>query len=1719
MKKIKYAILALAAIVMGACAREEFQPNETLNLSRCLQPMNLNARVSAAFGDLVTFSWDVTKDAQMYVLTVLDSEGNPYMVEEISPSSVPCARTLEADKTYTFTVQAKAENKGDSKVAEYGKNFKTFAVKANLYMKVSERTTSSVSFTWSKDVADFRQVDRIDVYLPGSDEIIASHALTEGEIAAAAATVDGLDAAKEYVFALMYLSASRGKVDAWTTPSTEGFTEIASSDALINALKTSGAKILLKMEGSPYVIDAQDVTGGFSIIGEESADGTKPVVQGEFHIADAWAGGDFYFEGVELSGAPTATAPSGFGFAIQNKNGGTVKGKQIGNITYKNCVISNFTKGLMYEWGNNMVIGDITYESTDIHDINPDGTVGGDVFDIRQATDIKSLSFVNCTIWQGMRTFVRFDAGTLGSLVFENNTLCNLNFVDNANNAGVFGLQITPGSFSFKNNLFLYMTGKAVLAGANAKYIPASDMGVSASNNWFYSLPLADDGTVSYFTANFTQANAAGTILADDPCYNAPGGMFNLNPDSEIADKKVGAPKWWTPYVEEPEDLTLDKVEGNHTWNLANAKYFSGTIKKQMVRDLLFLNASESNSIVVDGGMLNFQNAAVTNRQGVPTVGYLAFKVDAPGSLIVKAQDPSSKGNHFVIGTGPVDGSTIALKGGVSATADMANAQKIVISSITEECLVYVFPSGPVSLEKLAWSTDVTAVNTALPTPVAKADPASITSGEAVDITVSWEPVENAGSYSVVFNGKTSTVNEGTEFVIGGTTTGMLDAGSYKVEVYANPTKDDIYNTESAAGVAAFAVLPAGGGEETELVVKTVDELLAAIAAGKDAVTLAPGEYDLAGALTVTAPLALKGQDGAVVKGGFKLSGAEAGSFSAENITFDANGLDIFMNLDNAEGVVAESVIVKNSVISGYTKSVIYASNTADKFYVNDIAFSGVTVTGQGTGQGVFDLRNGNYQSFTLEESTVTGGRDFLRIDAPCSIYSVIVKNNTLNNLNAPKNAGGVFCVRATPSVYTVEYNIIANLPETISGRAAAAKPKMRKNVWYNIGEAFYTGCIDAALAVEGNGVVLSADPFKDAASEDYTLTNAVVMSLGAGASKWNPAISTVTDSNTITVNTADEFTAAVEAGKTDIRFAAGEFDLSAAAITLTAGMHLSGEMGASVKVGQLNLAEGELGSILIENLDIESNGADNFLNVAGASIARNITVKNVNLTNVKKSVFYGNADGSQIDALVLDNVMMSGLGGGQGTIDIRKGAYGVVAVKGCTIVGGRDFIRADAGKVTGAVNIENNTFDGVTLNNGNGVLYVRSTPSTYTFKNNLFLNENGENNLLSKATGVTVPDQVASNFFYNCTSEKFFTGVITQEIATANGGVILANDPVMSAENNDYTLVDALCLASNVGAPRWNQSGGFISSEITVSSVSELANAIDAGKTGITLKAGTYDLREIAESGVINLINSASLVGIGNVEIIGGFKLGLGMEFFGVENIRFNGAEKAMGNTFEIAEATQLYEFKVKNCDIYGYNKSLFYGNGADSQVSGFYFEGNLVHDFGTGQGVIDIRKGAYGIVSVKNSSFYNGGRDTFRIDKEIASSVAIINNTFAATALAAGNGMLWIRSLAADPSKYTVRKNLFLNITDEGNKSLLAKSGATVPVMDGNWFFNVAEGFFGGAISQEVATAGGGVLTEDPCVNSAEFGFKLVNEDLRKADVGDPRWNSSSPNYRRKK
>lgn len=1719
-------VLAAAALTvsLSGCLEDSFKEVDELNLTRCLQPTELNAKVSSLTGVTTTFSWNVSKDAEQYNLVVYsDKELTKEVLNEtIEASQVPYVVALEADASYYFSVQALSSRKEASKWATWkndsGENraVKTFAVKDNLYLEVSAREAASVSLSWSKDVADFKDVDRVVYGLPGADEDkLSSYTLTAADIENASASISGLTASTEYVFTLYYLSASRGQVNAWTMPDMSGLTEVNTSAALEQAIK-DGANIKLAMSGSPYTINEADlgkgvdVAKGFKIYGEQDPDGTLPVINGCFSIVDSYDGGDIWFEGVELNGRN-----GDGGFTFQHKEGSTTDGVKVGNVTYNNCVIAGYSKGIFYEWGKTLDIASMNYENCDIHMVNGDGSGGGDGFDCRNATKVGKLNFINNTIYQSFRTFLRFDANpVIGDIRFENNTVMNLCFADNTNNGGLIAFQCVPASFSLKNNLFLHMGEKATLVSANTKYKPLGDLSLSASNNWFHNVPE------TFFNTNASLASAAGTMLEEDPCYNAKGGSFNLNPDSEIADKKVGASKWWTPFVEKPEDLTLNCIKGNHTWDLSNAKYFVGTMKKQMVRDEIMIVASENNPISAEDGVLTFANATVCTRKGLPTDGYLVFKVDQPGSVIVK---PAAGGTaHVVVATSAVESPvSVTVKGGASELVDMGTAQKILVKDITEETLVYVYASGNIGISGLAWSTDVSPVNTALPAPAPKANPSSFTAGEATDVVISWDPVPNAGSYSAVFNGKTFPVAEGeTSYTVEGKTTGMLDAGSYSVQIYANPDKNDIYNTMSEAGVASFAVLPAGGSSESsELVVKTYDELLAAIAAGKSEITLASGEYEMTEPLTVSAPLALKGQDGANVKGAFILSG-EVGSFRLDKLSFTDSGAGVFITLADA-GVTASEIVVENTSLDGYSKSVIYGNY--DNANVDKVVFRNIETRNWGTGQGVFDFRKGTYGEIDIIGSTLVGGRDLIRLDAACVTGVVKIVNNTIDGVTLG-NGNGVLYVRAEVADYTVAGNLFLNEvkegAKTILSKATGVKvPSMRNNFYYNVDEEnFFSGLITREIAIANNGTVLTSNPVRDAANYDYTLVSGLAISNRVGAPKWNPSYVDC-DETSFTVKSSEEFLAALEAGKTEITLAAegSPYTFETLAFEAVKGLHLIGEVkdGKNPEFhGFFNMSGAEdLGEVIFENIKFVGGGEQGVvLTISGTPTARAIMMKNCEVDGFTKSVIYGNG-AATVQSLVFRNVTVTNMGTGQGVFDIRSGAYTNVTIEQSTITGGRDLIRADAGTITGAFNFVNNTVCGSNLGvNGNAIMYVRATPEAYKFSNNLFLNEvaEGKKVLLAKATGVTVPTVAKNNFFYNVDETNFFANLFTKEVA---GAVVLSYDPCRNSTAGDYTLTDALCLSSNVGAARWNANAGRVTTEFTAANVDELLTAIEAGKTSITLKYGTYDLtavegNEAVVGGILSIAAPLTLkgekkAGLGP-EVIGSIKFNTGMTEFVAQGIRFNGNSLALGNLFEVASALETSKILVRDCEIYGFNKSLIYGN-AEGTIGTCTFSRLLVHDMGTGQGMFDLRQKVYGSLIIENSTIYNGGRDFVRCDKGVGESITIRNNTLASTGIGAANGLLWIRSAVGE--KYVVENNLFLN---ETGATMLAKAGAAEPIFRNNWFFNVAaDKFWTGQFTQEAATAnGGGVLEADPCVNSEAFNFKLTNASLAAAGVGDPRW-----------
>ncbi len=1731
-KRILAAVVAILALGFATGCNDAFDEITDLSLERCLQPLNLSAKVSN--GQTVTFDWDVTKDAEVFILEVFDNEEMNSLVfsEEVAPSQVPVTKYLDVDKTYWFRVMARNGKKDDSKWAVYEKSVKTFAVKSNLFMEVSGREASSVSLTWTADP----EVDRIEYAVAGSDEY-AIYTLSPEDIEAGSATVTGLNPSTEYDMILYFSSANRGQVDVWTMPDPQGLTRVSTDAALAQAI-TDGANILLTMEGSPYSIGADIATGfdtpkAFKIYGEGTVDGSKPVIYGSVSLPDGFEGGDLYFEGVEFNGKENTC-----GFLIQHKNGATADGLQVNSIIFRNCVITGYSKGLFYEWGKTVKVGEFTFDSCDIHAVNADGSGGGDGFDLRNPSEIASLNFLNNTIYTGFRTFIRIDSTpVIGDVKFENNTVMNLCFVDNANNGGIFGFQTVPTSFSLKNNLFMNMVEKATLTNANTKYIGGDKLNMAAESNYFYNV------AETFFTANFTLAMAAGAMLDSDPCFNAKGGIFNILAASPIAGKKVGAPKWWSEYVEAPEDLTMTTIEGSHTWDFSNAVHFSSDFTKSKVRDQLLFGVT-ANKILLDGSELSFTAPAVTTRKGVPTDGYLAFQVDRPGSVVLRPTDANNLGNHLVVGVGPVSGGSITIKGGAAAMGDMEGTQKILVKDVTEEALVYIFPSGPVNLAQLAWSTDTSAVNTALPAPAPEANPSTVTAGEPEDVTVTWDPVENAASYSVVFSGKTYAVEEGESYTIESSVVGMLDPGVYKVEVYANPGRNDIYNTMSEAGTACFAVQPAGGEAPAEgLVVSSVEELLNAIDAGKDAITLKYSDtpYEI-GQLTLTTPLSLSGQTEngkkTPVVASFTLSGdikgEGHGSVIFNNLDITNDGTLSVVIEDKTNAPTVDTVAVINCDIHG-TKA-LYDNSGKAKSDAQVLIFRGNLVENCSNGADFIDLRNGAHHTVSIVNNTFANScRTFIRTDAAHELNYLTVRNNTFYKVatnSSSKDNNGIFHVRSTGGAGLHEYKVFSNIFYSILidevPSNAAGFPKFRSkagldpvtvvnNYFYNCEDredkaaySFWTYFTKEA-ATAGNGAILPADPFKDAANGDYTLTNGVVMNANAGDPRWNPMRGSVPASD-ITVKTVDELLTAISAGKSTITLAAGTYDLTAVdasvtevangKITLVKSLNLIGEPGSEFIGGFIFKAGVE--KFTASGMNLNGNSAvDNVFEVADANAAiGSFSVKNSTIRNYKNRLFYMGQTASVASIEFCRNII-SGTPGADFTsgdfIDIRKGTANAIQFHRNTVSNAvRTFARIDAAVVLNSFLVENNTFYNlcyVDSKDNNGLFHVRSTSideAAYKVKDNIFAGmhrasetpaqANGYPKLVSTNSASKIPT-FRHNYFNDLdtlsSGYNFWTkGRVTEEIATAGYGIVLSETPFKDAANGDFTLVNALAASENVGDPRWNENASrYQGTPFECATIDEMVMAIAAGKTDILLTGSEYDFLASEDpsfaTGVLQV--SGDLVLKGKIShgvkptVIGGFKLlttegGLVLDNLHLVGTKVNAddTKTTIGNMVDIDASAVLSKITLKDNDIENYGNRLISGSGTSTCGPVTLF-GNYVDGFGTGGDFIDFRKGSVSSIKVVKNTFANGIRTFLRCDAAVVcGAINIENNTFynlGSVDSKDNNGILHVRSTSAtsNPRQIIVKKNIFAAMhravetpanTAAGFPHLISKASAAIEV-----------------------------------------------------------------------
>ena len=812
---LKVSLAALLGLtVFSGCVNKEWNEITELNLARCLVPGNLTARVDASLGDVVTFGWDVNKDAGGYELVVYTDEAMTQMENSwaLEPGDVPFTTRLTADQKYWFTVQAYRVNADGTKVSGtesrlsvYDGSIKTYAVKDNLYLEIKGRTTSSVSLAWSNEVEDYTEVTELSA-VPVKGGKTVKKELSGSEAGSAAATIDGLDPSTEYQITLFYMSASRGTVDAWTKAEQGSATLITTSDELKSAV-TAGGNYYLAYSDTPYSMSTAKPAGSLSLVGELGPDGSKPVVVGKVELtADLTeSGADLYFENIKFDGNA--------GSRIVEHTGGS---PVVQSIQFVNCEITNYLAGFFYGNNDNVVkIGQFLFDSCDMYGIIGSG---GDAFDIRKTTEIDEIAFINNTMYDGIRTLLRIDASdaiVIGHIDFENNTVKNIATMDDGNNRGIFAVRV-PHEMTLKNNLFLFEDGgktddtdRAQLFQNNTNTVEPTFR--NASGNYSYAHGKDFFTKISAQTAGVIQMNV-------DPCYNSKGNFFQLAAQ-DLIENKVGASKWWISYVEKPEDLTQNVITAAHTWNLQDASLFAGDVKNSRVRDYLMLVGTEAAPLNADGG-ITYKQASVLTRKGVPTEGYVSFKVNAPGSVDMLLSDEGKTGASVVVAL--YDDNGLAVQGGAVASA-AAGVQKVVVPEVKGEGTIYLYSTGVVTIEKLSWSEDVLALNKVLETPKPVVEPVTLTEGDETPVTVTWDAIPNAASYIVIFNKRAQDPQTETSFTVPAEDIAALKAGLYNFTVQAFPSDDDIYYQKSEQGVAAIAIQPKGGGGEMVEVTLTWD--------------------------------------------------------------------------------------------------------------------------------------------------------------------------------------------------------------------------------------------------------------------------------------------------------------------------------------------------------------------------------------------------------------------------------------------------------------------------------------------------------------------------------------------------------------------------------------------------------------------------------------------------------------------------------------------------------------------------------------------------------------------------------------------------------------------------------------------------------------------------------------------------------------------------------
>ena len=770
--------------------------NDEVALGRCLTPTELSAKVIN--GEFIEFSWTKSKGATEFVLELYSDEEMKQNVETftIPAADVPYTADLEADMTYYARVKG-VNGDGvieDSNWATFDRALQTYAIKSSLNPELVDRSASSITIKWTKDP----EVDhiRITPALDANEEYTRFDVSAEAQ-AAAQVEVTGLKASVNYTLAVHFKSAERGTVSAWTRPSVEGATEVATAEALIQALTDKAPVIKVAYSEAPYVIGSVVLGGPVAIYGDATAQGAQPTIQGGLKIgADVTS---VHLEALTFDGAGIADYPHNLTFDAA----ATVE-----SITVVNCKLNNYLRGVLYENSKAPTVGSIKYDGVEVNNVTGDG---GDCFDFRGKATVNSIEFINSTLNTGARTWFRIDANTvLESIKLTHCTFNNLCFANNGNNNGIFNIRALNAAgaaptFVLTHNVFLNMNDdnkRCCLVAKNS----TSAFPTELSNNFFYNcydrffVAQKDGSTLSGDDLKAAADEGRARILvngsvelAADPCVDSARDKYNVI-SKEVIEANAGDPRWYGVYVEIPEDLTQEVTATGKIWDLTDGQTFKKMADKDMVRDgIRFFVKNTPINFTKEG--FEFTGEAVLEG-GIPVDGAIGIKVNEPGSIIISVAAAAGHSNL-----------TVSLDGKVSASVPAgAEYQKVTFANVSGEQMIYIYGCHPATMTFLQWTSDVQVLDNVLATPQVKISKTTVNERAEDEITLTWDAVDYAGSYNVTVDGKKKNVTETTyTFATGGYAVEEA-GGDFAIQVTAVPAADDYTRVESQPAELSFHV-------------------------------------------------------------------------------------------------------------------------------------------------------------------------------------------------------------------------------------------------------------------------------------------------------------------------------------------------------------------------------------------------------------------------------------------------------------------------------------------------------------------------------------------------------------------------------------------------------------------------------------------------------------------------------------------------------------------------------------------------------------------------------------------------------------------------------------------------------------------------------------------------------------------------------------------------